>query len=167
MWYRYQCDHLAVAGDGGGLAAVPQSVVRFLFYHRDTWWRHHMETFSALLVLCEGNPPVTGGFPSQRPVMRSFDVFFDLRQNKRLRKYSRRRWFEMPSLSLWRHSNDMEGDLEQRTILCNKTWYFDPVQMAKLYHRSVTRILRPLTHIPRCCFTGPVLGQSYDSKAAI
>ena len=27
---------------------------------------HCMETFSALLVLCEGNPPVTGGFPSQR-----------------------------------------------------------------------------------------------------
>ena len=25
-----------------------------------TWWRHHIETFSALLVLCEGNPPVTG-----------------------------------------------------------------------------------------------------------
>ena len=28
-------------------------------------WRHQMETFSALLALCEGNPPVTGGFPSQ------------------------------------------------------------------------------------------------------
>ena len=34
-----------------------------------------METFSALLALCEGNPPVTGGFPSQRPAMRSFDIF--------------------------------------------------------------------------------------------
>ena len=40
-----------------------------------TWWRHQMETFSALLALCEGNPPVTGGFPSQKPVTRSFDVF--------------------------------------------------------------------------------------------
>ena len=38
-------------------------------------WRHQMETFSALLALCEGNPPVTGGFPSQRPVTRSFEVF--------------------------------------------------------------------------------------------
>ena len=28
-----------------------------------TWWRHQMETFSALLALCEGNPPVTGGLP--------------------------------------------------------------------------------------------------------
>ena len=55
-----------------------------------TWWRHQMETFSALLVLCEGNPAVTGGFPSQRSVTQSFDVFFDLRLNKRLRKQSRR-----------------------------------------------------------------------------
>ena len=39
-----------------------------------------METFSALLALCEGNSPVTGEFPSQRPVSRSFDIFFDLPQ---------------------------------------------------------------------------------------
>ena len=38
-----------------------------------------METFSALLAICE--------FPAQRPVTRSFDVFFDLRLNKRLSKY--------------------------------------------------------------------------------
>ena len=30
--------------------------------------------------------PVTGEFPAQRPVMRSFDVFFDLRLNKQLSK---------------------------------------------------------------------------------
>ena len=35
----------------------------------------------------------------------SFDVFFDLRLNKRLCKQSRRRWFEMPSCSLWRYCN--------------------------------------------------------------
>ena len=38
-----------------------------------------MEKFSALLPLCAGNSLVTGEFPSQRPVTRSFDVFFDLR----------------------------------------------------------------------------------------
>ena len=43
-----------------------------------------METFSALLAFCEGNSPATGEFPSQRPVTRSFDAFFDLRLNKRL-----------------------------------------------------------------------------------
>ena len=46
-------------------------------YFRPTWWRHQMETFSALLALCAGNSPVTGEFPSQRPVTRSFYVFFD------------------------------------------------------------------------------------------
>ena len=40
-----------------------------------TWWRHHMETLSTLLALCEGNPSFTGGFPSQSPVVRNSDVF--------------------------------------------------------------------------------------------
>ena len=35
-----------------------------------------MEAFFALLPLCDGDPLVTGGFPLQRPVTRSFDVFF-------------------------------------------------------------------------------------------
>ena len=49
-----------------------------------SWWRHQMETFSALLAICVGNSPVTGEFPEQSPVMGSFDVFFDLGLNKRL-----------------------------------------------------------------------------------
>ena len=49
------------------------------------WWRHEMETFSALLTNCAENSPVPAGeFPVQRPVTRSFDVFCDLRLNKRL-----------------------------------------------------------------------------------
>ena len=48
-----------------------------------TWWCRQMETFSALLAICVGNSPVTGEFPSQRPVTRSFDVFFDLHLNKK------------------------------------------------------------------------------------
>ena len=67
------------------------------------WWRHQMETLSALLALCAGNSPVTGEFPSQRPVTRSFDVFFDLRLNQKLFKQSRRRGIEIPLCSLWRH----------------------------------------------------------------
>ena len=43
------------------------------------WLRHQMETFSALLLaLCARNSPVTGESPSQRPVTRSFDIFFEL-----------------------------------------------------------------------------------------
>ena len=50
--------------------------------------RHQMETFSVLPSLCAGNQSVTGEFPAQRPVTWSFDVFFDLRLNKRLSKQS-------------------------------------------------------------------------------
>ena len=71
--------------------------------HWFQWWHYQMETFSMLLALCDGNPPVTGGFPSQRPVTRRFDVFFDLCLNKWLSKQSRRWWFETSSRSLWRH----------------------------------------------------------------
>ena len=70
-----------------------------------SWWRHQMETFSSLLAICAGNSPVPGEFPAQRPVTWSFDIFFDLRLNKRLRKQSWGWWFEAPSCPLWCHSN--------------------------------------------------------------
>ena len=70
-----------------------------------SWWRHQMETFSSSLALCAGNSPVTGEVPSQRPVTRSFDVFFYLRLNIRLNKQLWSWWFETPSCSLWRHCN--------------------------------------------------------------
>ena len=70
-----------------------------------TWWRHQIETFSALLAICAGNSPFTGEFPTQRPVTRGVDVFFDLRLNERLSKQSRGWCFETPSRPLWRHSN--------------------------------------------------------------
>ena len=46
-----------------------------------------------------------GEFPTQRPVTRSFDVFFDLRLNKRLSKQPWGWWFETLSRPLWRHRN--------------------------------------------------------------
>ena len=69
------------------------------------WWRHQMETLSALLAICVENSPVPGEFPTQRPVTRSFDVVFDQRPNKRLSKQSRGWWFETPSRPFWRHRN--------------------------------------------------------------
>ena len=73
----------------------------------NAWWRHQMETFCALLAICAGNSPVPGEFPTQKPVTRSFDVYFDLRPNKRLSKQSWGWWFETLSCSLWRHRNGM------------------------------------------------------------
>ena len=37
-------------------------------------WRQKVETLSALLALCEGIPPVTGGFLHKGPVMRFSDA---------------------------------------------------------------------------------------------
>ena len=48
-----------------------------------------------------------GEFPTQRPVTRSFDVFFDLRPNKRLSKQPWCWWFETLSWSIWRNCNDV------------------------------------------------------------
>ena len=73
------------------------------WYWVSSSWHHQMETFFALLALCVGNSPVTGEFPAQRAVTWRFDVFFDLRLNKRLSKQSWSWWFETPSRSLWRH----------------------------------------------------------------
>ena len=52
-----------------------------------------------------------GEFPTQRPVTRSFDDFFDVRLNKRLSKHSSGWWFETLSWSLWRHHNDIQFPL--------------------------------------------------------
>ena len=51
-----------------------------------SWWRHQMETFSALLAICAGNSPVTGDFPAQRPETRNVDVFTDVHFNELLSK---------------------------------------------------------------------------------
>ena len=80
-------------------------VICFVVQHYMAWWRHQMETFSALLAICAGNSPVPGEFPTQRPVTRSFDVFLDLRLNKQLSKQSWGWWFETLSCPLWRHHN--------------------------------------------------------------
>ena len=58
-----------------------------------SWWRHQVETSISHRWI-----PLT-----HRPVTRNYEVFFDLRLNKRLSKQSRRRWFEMSLRSLWRH----------------------------------------------------------------
>ena len=64
-------------------AAIWKNSIR---HKMPSWWRHQMEMFSALLAICVGNSPVTGEFPTQRPVTRSFDVFFEPGLNKRLSK---------------------------------------------------------------------------------
>ena len=55
-------------------------------------------------------------FPAQRPVTRSFDVFFDLRPNKWLSKQWWGWWFETLSSPLWRHCNVIPVSSENSCI---------------------------------------------------
>ena len=86
------------------------------------WWRLQMETFSALLAICAECSPVTGEFPAQRPVTRSFDVSFDLCLNKRLSKHSWGWWFETSSSPLWYHYNAICTRPTSRYPITNGSW---------------------------------------------
>ena len=77
-----------------------------------------------------GKPPVTGGFPSRRPVTRSFDVFFDLPEETDagdLRRTSSR--------SLWRHCN------VDRTICWKQPKH---VYLVGMFVLKVTRFGHPI-----------------------
>ena len=121
-----------------------------------TWWRHHVETFSALLAICAGNSPVTGEFPAQRPVTRSFDVFCDLRLNKRLSKQSRGWWFDTPSCPLWRHCNEPtprptnDGHSSRFVLWPQVVVWFRSVPPACFSIRPVTNPTMHRTNVPQC-----------------
>ena len=80
-------------------------------------------TWSFMMTSSNGNifrvtGPLCGEFtgPGERPVTRSFGVFFDLRLNEPLSKQSWGWWFETLSRSLWRHRNDInkvDGEMER------------------------------------------------------
>ena len=94
------------------------------------WWHYQMEAFSALLALCAGKSPVTSEFPSQRPVTRGFEFFFDLRLNKWLSKQSWGWWFETPSHQLWRHCNENTTTAGWHKI------DFNNIDVFKMFHIS-------------------------------
>ena len=78
----------------------------FSFYEHNMMTSSNGNIFRVTGPLC-GEFTGPGEFPTQRPVTRSFDVFFDLRLNKRLSKHSWGWWFETLSWSLWRHHNEL------------------------------------------------------------
>ena len=100
-----------------------------------SWWRHQMETFSTLLAICAGNSSVTSEFPAQRPVTRSFDVFFDLYLNKRLSKQSWGWWFETPSRPLWRYCNAFALDRCRVGSMSNQCRYEIICYLSTVYTR--------------------------------
>ena len=93
-----------------------------------TWLLHMMTSsngniFRVTGPLC-GEFTGPGEFPTQRPVTRGIDVFFDLRLNKRLSKQPWGWWFETLSWSLWCQCNDC---MFQWLLGCTRTqsWSLD------------------------------------------
>ena len=121
-----------------------------------------METFSALLTLSVGNQPFTGGCPSQRPVTRSFDVFFDLCLKKRLGKQSRCRWIETPSRPLWRHYTvtklfTMNNNITSRITLLSSQYLIMPfvkINRSQAVKEACRKNLPRSTHCTQYCRAG-------------
>ena len=87
--------------------SCPQGAARLCMMSESPW-------FSSIMTSSNGNifrvkMPFVREFPSQRPVTRNFNVFFDLRPNLRLSKHAQGCWFETPSCPLWRHCNETAG----------------------------------------------------------
>ena len=120
-----------------------------------------METFSAWLALCAGNSPVTGEFPTQRPVPRSFDGFFYLRLSKQVSKQSLGWWFEMPSCSLWLHCNDSWW-IEMPWCSVDITW-MPMIAVEKLFRHSPKQVIM-VTILP--WLAAPVVVNKTTSSAA-
>ena len=128
--------------------AVVENV--YAFYWKYTRWRHQRVTFLTLLAFCAGNSRITGEYPAQRPVTRSFDVFFDLHPNKWLNKQWRRWCFETPFRSL-RHlcseytcvANQWFLKYQCHNIICN--YVNNPNCMVHrglwVWHGALTRAL--------------------------
>ena len=107
----------------------PCCVYEKVEFPKIAWWRHQIEIFSALLAISAGNSPVPDEFPAQRPVTRSFGVFFDLHPNKRLSKQWWGWWFETTPCPLRRHRNGrsllscgIADDINIPLVLLAKSW---------------------------------------------
>ena len=84
---------------GSGIAFKSMAAMRLAMVL--TWWRHRMQIFSAVLALCERNPPVTGkrwcflwSTPKQMHIIETSVILWPIRE---------------PSRSLWRHCNAFSG----------------------------------------------------------
>ena len=116
-----------------------------------------MEAFSSLLSICAGNSLVPGEFPAQRPVTRSFDVFFDLRPNNRRSKQWWGWWFETLSCPLWRQCNGTVFSRWVRPSSVTDRKFSRPINQAwanerhyismALCKRDVTRLLTNQSYV--------------------
>ena len=101
-----------------------------------------------------------GEFLAQRPVTRSFGVFFDLRLNKRLSKQSWGWWFETLSHQLWRLRNVttdillMSLGLDEMSLIPVRIWICKSVSKILL---TASGLVRPM------CLACKMIKSSYLS----
>ena len=102
--------------------------------------------------------------PHTRPVTRIFDVFFDLRLNKRFSKQSWGWWLETPSCPLWRHSND-KNRFPYGNILSCIIMHALRVSLVKTKHTEAwlitLRFLRNDRHLENDIFQRILLKEHY------
>ena len=111
----------------GPPSSKPSAMLSVIVYTETLEWALKICLWNVLIDVIKWkyfhrNSPFVEGIhresPSQRPVTWRFDVFFDLRLNKRFSKQSRRLWFEIPSHPLWRHCNEPSLGDSQDDIIC-------------------------------------------------
>ena len=88
-----------------------------------------------------------GEFPTQRPVTRSFDVFFDMRLNKRLSKHPWGWWFETLPCPLWRH--------------CKNPWAYCMQYSVVDIHITVASTECRMGHIPQHVYGVTAIGNRW------
>ena len=95
-----------------GKMVLRWALIKHLWYW--TWWRHQMETFSALLALSERNPPDSLTTASDAEL---WYILWSAPEQTLEQTKSRRRWFDTPSSSLWRYYNDANVLGEPFTVM--------------------------------------------------
>ena len=87
-----------------------------------------------------------GEFPVQRPVTWSFDVFLDLRPNKRLSKQWWGWWFETLLRPLWRHCNGLAMSFGFTPLLLGQSYgCLSASEAARKICRQANHINLPVT----------------------
>ena len=136
-------------------------VAWFIFHDDVIKWKH----FPRYWPFVRGIHRSPVNIPAQRPVTWSFDVFFDLRLNKRLSKQSWGWWFETLSRPLWRHCNG--GIFPVFCIcfdICTLTFDIFPVHWS-VWVIVVTALMSLSVWETVSMVTFSVFGSSYDVTA--
>ena len=90
----------------------------------------------------------TGEFHAQRSVTRIFDVFFDLRLNKRLSKQSRRCRNEAPLRSFWRHCNEGCYYHRQDHTVAWASWHLKIIDNSTVSSKACHFNIKQITKAP-------------------